>query len=322
MSGQSYPHRLGWIGTGRMGYALVVRLLNAGCDVAVWNRTREKVEPLGDLGATIVDRPADLADRDIVFSMLASSDVFTDVILGEAGLLSRGETVPQLLVDSSTVSMDSYEQVRRQGAKCGTSFLAAPVSGNPKVVHSGRLGVVVSGAREAFELASPYLDLFGNTVTYVGENDAAGLVKVCHNLILGTVTQVIAETAVLAERAGVSRKDYLDFINGSVMGSMFTRYKTPGLVKLDYAPTFTSRLLRKDFELGLAAGRDLNVPLPVSAAVHQLIVDMIGNGLGDRDFSALLEMAARGAGLELSAEDGDVSDGLDPIDDLSTVRRE
>lgn len=321
MSVQSYPHKLGWIGTGRMGYALVVRLLNAGCDVAVWNRTREKVEPLGELGATVVDSPAELADRDIVFSMLASSDVFTDVIIGDDGLLSRQGTAPQLLVDSSTVSLDSYEQVRRQGTKCGTSFLAAPVSGNPKVVESGRLGVVVSGPREAFDMASRYLELFGNTVTYVGENDAAGLVKACHNLILGTVTQMIAETAVLAERAGVSRTDYLDFINGSVMGSMFTRYKTPGLVKLDYAPTFTGHLLRKDFELGLAAGRDMDVPLPVSAVVHQLLVDMIGNGLGDQDFSTLLEMAARGAGLELQPENGEVSDGLDPIDDLSTVRR-
>lgn len=321
MSATSYPHRLGWIGTGRMGYALVVRLLEAGCDVRVWNRTRSKAEPLSDLGAAVVDSPADLADRDIVVTMLSSSDVFTDVVLGEGGLLSRQGTSPRLLIDSSTVSVEAYERVREEAAKRGTAFLAAPVSGNPKVVRSGRLGVVASGPREAFDLGRPYLELFGSTLTYVGENDAAGLVKVCHNLILGVVTQVLAETTVLAERAGVSRADYLDFINGSVMGSVFTRYKAPAFVRLDYSPTFTGHLLRKDFELGLAAGREHGVPLPVSSLVHQLVTDMIGNGLGDQDFAALLERAARGAGLRLEPEDREVSDGLAPIDDATTSSR-
>jgi 3-hydroxyisobutyrate dehydrogenase len=321
MNDQGGP-TIGWLGTGRMGFELALRLLNSGHELKVWNRTRAKAEPLASLGATVVDKPSELADCDIVFTIVSSSDVFAEVILGDDGLLSVEGTTPSLIVDSSTISAEASDHVRRQADKFGCEILAAPVSGSPKVIKSGRLSVVASGPREAFDRAKPYLDKFGENVTYVGENDRARLVKICHNLILGVMTQVLVETTVLAEKAGIDRADYLEFINASVMGSVFSRYKTPGLVNLDYTATFTGHLLRKDFELGLEAARELDVPLPASAHVHQQVVNMIGNGLGDIDFSALLEMAARGSGMALESEDrDDVTDGLTPaIDDLSARR--
>jgi 3-hydroxyisobutyrate dehydrogenase len=310
VSGSALARPVGWIGTGRMGAALVERLLAAGCDVAVWNRTREKAAPLAERGATIVDSPADLADRDIVVTMVSSSDVLADVVLGERGLLTRPGTAPSLLSDSSTVSMEVSSRVRMEAAKVGTTLLAAPVSGNPKVVQVGRLGVVVSGPREAFDEARPYLEQFGQIVTYVGEEDRARLVKICHNLFLGIVAQGLAETTVLAEAGGVARADYLDFINGSVMGSTFSRYKTPAFVNLDWEPMFTSTLLRKDFELGLEAAREHDVTLPVSALVHQLVVSLMGHGWAEQDFARLLQLMADAAGVDLVPDDRAVSDGL------------
>jgi 3-hydroxyisobutyrate dehydrogenase len=303
-------HTLGWIGTGRMGYALVTRLLERGCDVAVYNRTRSKAEPLAKLGARIVDRPADLSDRDIVIISVADSDDFVAVTTGPDGVLSNGDGVPAVLIDSSTVSMDVSEAIRLEAERLGTALLAAPVSGNPKVARAGRLTVAVSGPRAAFELSLPYLKMLGASVSYVGEGERARLVKICHNLVLGVVTQILAETTVLAERGGIARADYLDFLNDSVMGSTFSRYKTPAFVNLDFTPTFTGHLLRKDFELGLEIGRQLNVPLPVSALVHQIVVNMIGNGLGDQDFASLLELEARGAGMTLEVDPRHVADGL------------
>jgi 3-hydroxyisobutyrate dehydrogenase-like beta-hydroxyacid dehydrogenase len=295
-----------------MGFAMAKRLLEAGYDVSVWNRTRAKAEPLVKLGATLVDTPADLAACDVVFTMVAGSDDLVEVVTGPAGILSRTGEAPRVLVDCSTVSAEASETVRTHAAQIGTDLLAAPVSGNPKVVRAGRLTVVVSGPETAWQVAEPVLSALGEGVTYVGPGDAARLVKICHNLMLGVVTQCLAEITVLAERGGVARADFLEFLNASVMGSTFTKYKTPAFVELDFTPTFTPPLLRKDFDLGLAAAADLGVSLPVAELVRELVQRTIDAGHVDVDFAALLQTQAERSGLELRPEPGPVSDGLQP----------
>jgi 3-hydroxyisobutyrate dehydrogenase len=188
--------------------------------------------------------------------------------------------------------------------------LATPVSGNAKVVAAGRLTMVVSGPEAAYREAQPLLELLAARVTYVGEGDRARLVKICHNLMLGVVAQTLAEITVLAEKGGVSRADFFDFLNDSVMGSMFTRYKTPAYVNLDFTPTFTPALLLKDFMLGADAAREHEVPMPVATAAHQVVQALIGNDYRDIDFAALLELEARASGLELVSENAPVTDGL------------
>jgi 3-hydroxyisobutyrate dehydrogenase-like beta-hydroxyacid dehydrogenase len=295
-----------------MGLEMVKCLLDAGYDVSVWNRTRAKAEPLVKLGATLVDTPSDLAACDVVFTMVAGSDDLVEVVTGPAGILSRGGEAPRVLVDCSTVSAEASETVRAHAAGVGTDLLAAPVSGNPKVVRAGRLTLVVSGPEAAWQVAEPVLSTLGEGVTYVGPGDAARLVKICHNLMLGVVTQCLAEITVLAERGGVARADFLEFLNASVMGSTFTKYKTPAFVELDFTPTFTPPLLRKDFDLGLAAAADLGVSLPVAELVRELVQRTIDAGHVDVDFAALLQTQAERSGLELRPEPGPVSDGLQP----------
>jgi 3-hydroxyisobutyrate dehydrogenase len=304
---------LGWVGTGRMGYSLASRLLEGGCELAVYNRTRAKAEPLAEMGATIVDSPAELAEREIVFTIVSGSDDFKEVVTGPAGLLSCPGSNPRIVVDSTTASPAASEEVRARAEELGTALLAAPVSGNPKVVAAGLLTFVVSGPEHAYREVEPYLGLLGQGATYVGEGERARLAKICHNLLLGVVAQSLAEIAVLAEKAGISRADLLEFINRSVMGSLFTRYKTPAYVKADFTPTFTPILLRKDFDLGFDLARDLNVPMPVAAAARELVQALIGEGRIDEDFAALLDLQARASGLELEPEDAEVTDGLDGL---------
>ena len=308
-------HRLGWIGTGRMGFALAARLLREGCDVGVYNRTRSKAEPLGELGAEIVDSPARLADRDIVFTMVSGSDDLAEVTMGPRGLFSGDGRVPDIVVDSSTVSAELSQKVRDHAEKVGSALLAAPVSGNPKVVKAGRLTFVVSGPQEAFDRTRPYLEMLGSGVSYVGDAELSRLVKICHNLFLGVVTQSLAEITVLAEKGGVRRHSFLEFLNNSVLGSTFTRYKTPAFVNLDMTPTFTPELLLKDFDLGLTAAEDLKVPLPIAASVRELVMSLVARGMTDVDFAALLEMQAEASGLELKPEGVEVSDGLKSASD-------
>jgi 3-hydroxyisobutyrate dehydrogenase-like beta-hydroxyacid dehydrogenase len=301
---------VGWIGVGRMGMELCKRLLKSGYDLAVYNRTKEKASPLAELGAAVVDTPAKLADRDVVFTMVADPAAFVEVTIGPEGLFSVSGAAPRILVDSSTVSAEVSERVRAAAAERGCELVAAPVSGNPKVVKAGKLTVVASGPESAYAEVKPLLQAFGSGVAYVGPGDAARLVKMCHNLLLGIVSETLAETAILAEKAGVSRADYMNFINMSVMGSTFTKYKSPSIVNLDFAPSFTGQLLRKDFELGLEAGRQYSVPLPTAALVHQLIIAMIGRGYGDQDFMRLLTMSAESAGIGIEPEGKAVADGL------------
>jgi 3-hydroxyisobutyrate dehydrogenase len=299
--------RIGWIGTGRMGAALVRRLLDGGHDVSVFNRTRSKAEALG---AKVVDSPADLADCDVVFTMVGGSDDFKEVAIGPNGVLSRPGATPRILIDSTTISQTASDEVRAVAAERGASVLAAPVSGNAKVVAAGKLTMVVSGPEQAYRDAREILEALAARVTYVGDGDRARLVKICHNLMLGVVAQTLAEITVLAEKGGVSRADFFDFLNDSVMGSMFTRYKTPAYVNLDFKPTFTPALLLKDFNLGADAAREHEVPMPVAAAAQQVVQTLIGNGYTDIDFAALLELQAKASGLDLVSEDAEVTDGL------------
>ena len=301
---------VGWIGAGRMGSAMAARLGEAGLQVAVWNRTRSKAEPLREHGCTVVDTIAELRRCDVVFTMVSTPADLAQVLLGDGGLLTDEEQVPRIVVDCSTVSTESSEEMRQACSDRGLAFLAAPVSGNGKVVRSGGLSLVVSGPEQTYEEVAPILRHLGKSVTYVGDGDVARLVKICHNLMLGVVTQCMAEITVLAEKGGVSRAAFLEFLNNSVMGSTFTRYKSPAFVNLDYTPTFTPVLLRKDFDLGLAAARRLDVPMPVSALTAQLVQAGVSSGRVDEDFAILLDLQAASSALDLKPENVAVDDGL------------
>jgi 3-hydroxyisobutyrate dehydrogenase-like beta-hydroxyacid dehydrogenase len=206
--------------------------------------------------------------------------------------------------------MEQSAATRAAAAERGVGFLAAPVSGNPRVVAAGQLTLAVSGARADYDAALPLLRELGRDVSYVGADEVARLVKICHNVFLGVVTQSLAEITVLAQKGGVSRADFLAFLNSSVMGSVFTRYKSPALVNLDLTPTFTLPLLLKDLDLGLSAAETLGAPMPVAQRTAEIVTAAIEDGDVEQDFAALLLRQARAAGLSLVAEDAHVDDGL------------
>jgi len=298
--------KLGWIGTGRMGYEMAARLAKGGCDIALWNRTRAKAEPLAKYGAKVVDRLAELASRDIVFCMVSTWEDVKEVM---QKLLS-GPKKPKMVIECSSISLEGSAELREMLQEKGVQYLAAPVSGNAKVIKAGKLTFVVSGPQPAYEAARPYLDMMGVGSSYVGEGELSRIVKICHNVMLGVVTQSLCEITILAQKAGVPRHAFLDFLNKSVMGSMFSRYKTPALVNLDFHVTFTPQLLRKDMDLGLDAGKRFEVPMPIAALTRDLIQQMIGHGMTEEDFSTLILMQAKASGIELKPENVAVGDGL------------
>jgi 3-hydroxyisobutyrate dehydrogenase len=302
-------HKLGWIGIGRMGYAMAERLAKSGCDISVWNRTRAKAEPLAKHGAKVVDALSDLAACDIVFTMVSTGKDVKEVLFGAQGVMAKGKA-PKMVVDSTSISLDESAEIRQKLAATGVKLLAAPVSGNDKVVNSGKLMFVVSGPQAAYDAARPYLDAVGRGSSYVGEGELSRIAKICHNVHLSVVIQSLCEITILAQKAGMPRHAFLDFINSSIFGSMFTRYKTPALVNLDFHVTFTPELLRKDIDLGLSAGKQLNVPMPLTSITRDIVQTLIGHGYTDKDFAALIELQAKASGIELKPENVPVSDGL------------
>ncbi|HXD60485.1 MAG TPA: NAD(P)-dependent oxidoreductase [Lacisediminihabitans sp.] len=313
MTDSSLP-TVGWIGTGRMGFQLAKRLLRAGYDVSVYNRTKEKAEPLAEFGATIVDSPVQLAHRDIVFSMVSTGKDLEQVMLGEGGLLTDPSARPGIIADSSTVDIDTSKRIRAAAEEHGIGFLATPVSGNPKVIAAGKLTVAVSGPREVYEAALPLLQTWGRGVTYVGDGELARIVKIAHNVFLGVVIQSVVEITLLAEKSGVKRSDFLAFLNDSVMGSPYTKYKSPALVNLDFTPTFTPVLLQKDLDLGLEAAHELGVVMPIAGLTRMIVASEVGDGNTQQDFASLIMSWAKHSGMELEPENIPFDDGLDPED--------
>jgi 3-hydroxyisobutyrate dehydrogenase-like beta-hydroxyacid dehydrogenase len=303
---------IGWIGAGRMGLAMATRLAKAGCDLTVYNRTRAKAEPLASYGARIAEKLRDLADRDIVFAMVSTSDDLEWVLMGPQGVLAEPGKGPRIVVDCTSISLEASAKLRAALAERGVAFVSAPVSGNAKVAKAGKLSFVASGPKHTFDEVEPYLAALGEGVSYVGEGELSRIVKICHNVFLGVVIQSLAEITVLAQKAGVPRHAFLDFMNKSVLGSVFSRYKTPALVNLDFAVTFTPHLLRKDLDLGLDAGRAYEVPMPLASLARDMVQTLIGNGHADKDFAALILLVAQAAGIKLEPENVVVGDGLSP----------
>ncbi len=296
---------LGWIGAGRMGYAMAERLARNGCDIAVWNRTKAKADPLSKHGAKVVNQLEDLSTKDILFVMVSTYEDVKEVI---AKALATGK--PKMVVECSSISLEGSAELRKMLEAKGVEYLAAPVSGNAKVIKAGKLTFVVSGSKAAYEKAKPYLDMMGAGSSYVGEGELARIAKICHNVMLGVVIQNLCEITILAQKAGMPRHAFLDFLNKSVMGSMFTRYKTPALVNLDFHVTFTPKLLRKDLDLGLDAGREFEVPMPLTSLTRDILQQMIGQGMAGQDFSTLLLAQAKASAIELRPENKEVDDGL------------
>jgi 3-hydroxyisobutyrate dehydrogenase len=312
--------KIGWIGTGRMGYPMVERLLKAGHHVSIWNRTRAKAEPLGKLGGKLVDNLLELKEVDVLFSIVSTGKDLDQVYFGKNSISGHGGKIPKIFVDCSTIAVEESAAIRDRLEQLGSAFVAAPVSGNAKVIKGGRLSAVVSGNEAACKSVISMLSVIApQGVSYVGEGELARVCKIAHNVMLGVVIENLIEITLLANKMGVPRHAFLAFINNSVMGSTFTRYKSPALVNLDWTTTFTPELLRKDIDLGLALGREWDVPMPVTAATREVLQGHFGaatlksdpDAYLQKDFAALMETMALAAGMRLQSENKNVPTGLE-----------
>jgi len=295
---------IGWLGIGNMGLAMARLLADAGAQLSVYNRTPEKAEPLRAHGAQVARTLQDLAGCNIVVTMLATGDVVEELLLGNTGLLSQPSAKkPQVVIDCSSISVETSSSIRERLESMGVAFIAAPVSGNPEVVASGNSTFVCSGPAPAVEHVRPLFLSMGKAASYVGEGELARVAKICHNVWLGGVSQALAEVLVLGQKAGLTREAFLNFLNQSAMGSAFTKGRTPSWVAMDGAPGFSPWLMRKDMDLGLDLAKSLEMPMPLSNAARDFLQALINSADAEADFTqGLMQQQARSSGLEMKPE--------------------
>jgi 3-hydroxyisobutyrate dehydrogenase-like beta-hydroxyacid dehydrogenase len=290
-----------FLGVGRMGEAMVERLLAGGVGVAVWNRTPARLAGVLAAGASALDAPAASA-APVAFSMVIDDAALDALWQAEDGLLA-GPTPPAVWVDCSTVSVAASSRAAAAAAESTVDVVCAPVSGNPGVVRAGNLIFAASGPPVAVARAVPLLDVIGRRTLVVGDGHQARVVKLCVNAVLAAHAQALAEVLVLAERNGVRRSALMEFINDSAIGSPFTRYKTDAFVGLDLTPAFTPEGQRKDLRLALGLAAESEVPMPLVSGTEVAFSRLVASGLGaGKDFAALLLLAARDAGLAIEPE--------------------
>jgi len=289
--------RVAVLGLGHMGRPIADRLLDAGHEVAVWNRAAAVADPFRDRGARVLSSPAEAWDHgDVAITMLANDAAAEAVLSGPDGLFCAGDD-GRTVVEMSTISPTSSAALAAQAESVQVTFVRAPVTGNPSVVVAGNLGIIVSGPSEAYERLESLLRDVGPNHFVVGEADEARVVKLALNLVIGGTSQLIAEALVMAEANGIDRAEMLHVMGGSAIGSPFVKYKTEALIADDYESTFTAVGLHKDLALALATANASGVPLPVTALVQQLVQGCIGEGMGDDDMMVLLPRLRREAGL-------------------------
>ena len=288
---------LGYVGLGVMGQAIVRRLLDAGHEVTVWNRTREKAEPLLVAGARWADSPREVAEcSEIVFTMVTNTAAVRAVTDGEDGILvALGPG--KIYVDMSTASPANTRELAEAVAAAGAQMLDSPVSGTSITVEQGKASLMVGGADDAFERARPVLEAIGPRVIHVGPSGSAVTMKIAVNLSLAVQMLAFSEGVLLAEKTGISREKAVEVMLASVIASPMVAYRGPLVLGHPDEVWFNCHMMQKDMNLALELGRQLEVPLPTTAVTNELLTAANGMGIGERDFAVLFDVLAAMSGV-------------------------
>ena len=290
--------KVGFIGLGVMGGGIARRLLDAGHDLAGWNRTKEKAASLVEAGMVWCDSPREVAERsDVVFSMVTNVAALEAVTDSPDGILA-GLGPGKVYVDMSTVSPVASRALADRVRATGAEMLDAPVSGSVATLEQGRLSVMVGGDVATFDRVEPILREVGPTVTRVGDNGQAVLVKIAHNLQLAVQMLAFSEGVLLAEKGGVPREVAVDVFTSSAIASPMVKYRGPFVLEQPDEAWFDVNMMQKDMLYALEAGRELDVPLPTTAVANEYLTAARSLGLERQDFAAVFEVLAQIAGVE------------------------
>lgn len=289
--------KLGWIGVGTMGSPMSKRLVDAGYEVTVYNRTREKTKEVAEKGAKVADTIPELAAAcEVVFSMISDSPAL-EVVGGQILQTAKPGTV---YIDMSTVSPEASARVGQACAEKGVQFLRAPVSGSVPLAAAGTLGIMVSGDEATYQACHDILRVLGDKLFYLGPGEEARYMKLALNIMVAVTCEMLAEAVAWGEKAGLDPAKMMQVMTNSAVASPLVGYKVKPITERNFAAAFTSKMMEKDLDMALGIGQAMGVPLPTTALTRQMLAALRATGRGDLDFSALLLLIEEMAGRKVS----------------------
>lgn len=281
---------VGFLGLGNMGAPMASNLLKAGFSVVVWNRTESKARPLLEKGAVWADNPQQVAEKsDVVITMLADARAVREVLFGTEGVVASNRRGTRIL-EMSTISPTDSVAIAQEVSKHGMVMIDSPVSGSPKAAADAALTAIVGGDSEVVESVKPILQTMAKNVFYMGPNGMGCSMKLVNNVVLAATLTGFAEAFVLGKKAGLPPQKMLDVILQGSARCPLLEFKGKAIVERNFVPTFALRLMRKDLSLALATANDVKAPMPLTSFLNELHQAAIAQGLGDRDFSAIVQV--------------------------------
>ncbi len=279
---------VGIIGTGLLGKSVATRLLNTGHKVTVYNRTKEKTDPLRKLGADVVESPRKVAEKsDLVITIVKDSGAVESVSFGKDGIVD-GKHDGLVVADMSTINPIASRKIAKKYEQSGITMIDSPVMGGPSLAEKGQLVVMVGGSKEAYERCRPVFDSIGERTFYLGSNGAADAMKLAMNLQISVLALAISEGIILAKKSGLDPLLFLEVLNSTYFKTGMSLLKGPKMAKGVFEPSFFLNVMQKDLDEINYTAKEFGANLPVARLANELYQGAVKEGFGQIDYTGIM----------------------------------
>ena len=280
--------KIGIVGTGMLGEAVGLHLLDVGYEITVFNRSKEKTEKLENKGAIVVDSPKNVAENsELVIMVVKDADAVKDVVFGDCGILA-GRHEGMCIADMSTINPNSTREISKQVTENGIDYMEIPVMGGPNVAINGKLVIMASGKKEVFEKFKTIFESIADQSIYLGDTGTAHSIKLAMNLQIAMLALSLSEGITLTKKAGFDPEIFLKVLNSTYFKTGMSEGKAYKMIDDSVKPTFTLANLKKDLDTINDAAESFDAELPMAKIARKIYADATDAGFGDIDYTGII----------------------------------
>ena len=280
--------KIGIIGTGMLGEAVGLHLLDSGYSVSVYNRTKSKTKNLEEKGADVAELPSVVAESsDLIITCVKDADAVKQVLFGQSGVVS-GKHDDMTVADMSTINPNAAKEISKKLHDEGIKSIEIPVMGGPNVAIDGKLVLMASGDKESFERFSQVFNTIANKTFFLGESGSAHSIKLAMNLQISLLALSLSEGIMLTKKAGFDPEIFLEILNSTYFSTGMSQNKAFKMIKDEYQPTFTLKNMKKDLDTIIASAKDFDAKLPIAERANEIYKQALDAGFGEIDYTGIL----------------------------------